>query len=216
MTDGRILAVIPTRAGRGPAFYCHGKSVFKKIDCDLAKRGAWTDSACPLTKPKFVLNFKKDSSDRFPVDVYIADFDADPRIKNAKPFANKEEAIRFAYHWTRDNPASSITASRSTFMSCKTGIHSRCPPMIKPITDTLTVSHPDRCSDECSLHYLLGLLLLLLQFTHVVRETVLLLPWTTSTTGPAVSWTPSQDTAHRCPRQARRALWAGPLRRPAL
>ena len=97
-----------------------GKSVFEKIDCDLAKRGYLDRLSLSVDETKICFEFQKGFQRQVPGrKLYIADFDAKTRtIKNAKPFANKEgKPIWFAYpRWTRDQSSIIYHAGRSLYL----------------------------------------------------------------------------------------------------
>lgn len=98
----------------------YGKSVFKKIDCDLAKRGYLDRLSLSVDQTKICFEFQKGFKRQVPGrTLYIADFDAKaPTIKNAKPFANKEgKPVWFAYpRWTRDQSSIIYHAGRSLYL----------------------------------------------------------------------------------------------------
>ena len=124
MTDGRIL-VNHSHPKQGRGYYLmtpkpHGKSVFEKIDCDLAKRGYLDRLSLSVDETKICFEFQKGFKRQVPGrTLYIADFDAKTRtIKNAKPFANKEsKPVWFAYpRWTRDQSSIIYHAGRSLYL----------------------------------------------------------------------------------------------------
>ena len=124
----------------------HGKSVFEKIDCDLAKRGYLDRLSLSVDQTKICFEFQKGFKRQVPVE-HCTSPTLTPRPAPSKTPNHSQTKSKPVWLPIRAglaiNPASSITpAGRSTSMSCKTGIHVRCPPMIKPITDTLTVRPP--------------------------------------------------------------------------
>ena len=98
----------------------HGKSVFEKIDCDLAKRGNLDRLSVSVDQTKICFEFQKGFKRKVPGrTLYIADFDAKNRkITNAKPFANKEgKPVWFAYpRWTRDQSSIVYHAGRALYL----------------------------------------------------------------------------------------------------
>ena len=84
----------------------HGKSVFEKIDCDLAKRGYLDRLSLSVDQTKICFEFQKDSSDRFPVE-HCTSPTLMPRPAPSKTPSHSQtkrgKPVWFAYpRWTRD------------------------------------------------------------------------------------------------------------------
>ena len=192
----------------------HGKSVLRKSTVTWPKRGTWTDLACPLTKPKIVLNFKKDSSDRFPVEHCTLPTLTPRRAPSKTPNHLQTK---------RASPSGCLSALDSRSIQHHL---SRRPVALFYVLqngNTRKVSTDDKADyryphgelpqvnrgDECSSIIHCACFLVLLNFTQGLfakERPTLLLPWTTSRLGQFLRPPAGQDTAHRCPRQARRAL----------
>ena len=124
LKDGRVL-VNHTHPVEGRGYYLmtfenEKKTLFEKIECELAKKGYLDRLSLSVDEKKICFEFQKGFKRKVAGRVlYLADFDKEKRvISNFKPIANQDEKPAwFAYpRWTRDQSGIVYHAAKSLYL----------------------------------------------------------------------------------------------------